>query len=294
MMCRGVAHYMHGDWQDARDLCSEAEGVFRGQCTGVQWERDTADSFGTWAVAMQGDFAELYDRVPQMMEEAYGRGDLYAATNIGTLVRPVLRLGKGESRRAQEELDALLRSWSRASFQVQHLNAMISQCQIHLHQNDAAAHAFMSEQWPRVRNSLLLYMQLPRVRVSYLCGRAALVQLLRHPRQLSLRAAVAGRIARLHRERAFWVAPHRMQLEGALWWHLGRRRRALSRLEAAARAFVEADLRMEGAATDHLVGRLRGGEAGRQQQRRVEAWLAGQGVSDLEGLLNVYAPVLSA
>ena len=68
--------YLEGDWTGAHTHCDRAGDIFRDRCTGVHWERNTANAFGLWALSHLGEFAELGRRWPRLLAEARDRGDL--------------------------------------------------------------------------------------------------------------------------------------------------------------------------------------------------------------------------
>ena len=53
-MVRGAGSLMQGQWKPAQTALDQAEQLFRNQCTGVTWERDTVHNFVLWALMQTG------------------------------------------------------------------------------------------------------------------------------------------------------------------------------------------------------------------------------------------------
>jgi eukaryotic-like serine/threonine-protein kinase len=56
------------------------EAILLERCTGVVWELGTARLMGCASLFFMGRFRELLSRVPALLQDAEGRGDLYEAT----------------------------------------------------------------------------------------------------------------------------------------------------------------------------------------------------------------------
>src|SRR5262249_18804510 len=174
-LARGIAGYMEGRWQSGREWCARAEEIFRGRCTGVAWELDTAHSFALWSLFFLGEVAEIGRRMPALLQEARERGDLYAATNLGTFVGHLTWLAADDAEGAQRGLHEVMAHWSRQGFHVQHLTGLMGQVQIDLYRGaGTAAWERVTGQWPALAESLFLRVQVVRIFMLHLRARSAL------------------------------------------------------------------------------------------------------------------------
>src|SRR5579883_3516401 len=81
-LAAGFVAFLEGRFPACGDRFAEAEAIFRGACTGVAWELDSAELFSLWSLFYRGDLARLARDTPERVREAEGRGDRYAVTNL--------------------------------------------------------------------------------------------------------------------------------------------------------------------------------------------------------------------
>jgi hypothetical protein len=111
-LAKGIADALEGRWESTRNLCDQAEGIFRTHCTGVMWELSTAQRFALWPLMFLGEVAEMGRRLPALIKEARERNDLYAVTNLSLVIRTFVRLVDDEPERARRELRQVMDEWS--------------------------------------------------------------------------------------------------------------------------------------------------------------------------------------
>ncbi len=290
-LATGIAAYMEGRWKSAREFSERAEGIFRDRCTGVTWELDTTHSFALWSLFFLGEVAELIRRLPLLIKEARERGDLYAATNLGTFVGHLTWLAADDPEGARHDLREVMRQWSQQGFHVQHLTGLMGQMQIDLYRGDgAAAWTRITSEWPALARSLFLRVQTVRIFMLSLRARSALVAAMTaRDRKPYLR--VAERDARrLERERMHWSEPLARLIRAGIAVLRGDSARALGLLDTAAPGLEAADMGLFAAAARYRQGQLLGGEQGRALRTKAHAWMAGQKVKNPSRMIALHAP----
>ena len=287
----GIAGYMEGRWRSARELCERAERIFRERCTGVAWELDTAHSFALWSLFFLGEVAELLHRLPLLRKEARERGDLYAATNLGTFVGHLTWLAADDPEGARRDLGEVMGQWSQQGFHVQHLTGLMGQVQIELYSGDGtAAWKRMTEQWPALAGSLFLRVQVVRIFMLHLRARCALLASAATVNPTPLWRAAERDARRLEREQMPWSVPLAQGLRAAVAAARGDRAAAATGLGAAVAGFDAADMGLFGAAARRRQGELLGGEQGRALVARADSWMAGQQIKNPARMAAMHAP----
>ena len=170
----GVAEFTSGRWQNARAGLERAEQILRDQCTGVAWELGTAHTFSLWSLFYLGELARMSQRSALLLREAQERGDLYAATTLGAFTEAIARLAADDAAGARRMVSEFLGQWSQQGFHVQHMIALMSQTYIDLYcENGSAAWQRINEQWPALKGSHLLVVQVIRALLVHLRARVS-------------------------------------------------------------------------------------------------------------------------
>ena len=125
-MVRGFAALMRGEWNSARKVLEQAETIFRDQCTGVTWERDTIHNFMLRALVQTGEIRELKERWSVFFRESQERGDRYAANMLSAFYMTMIKLAGNEQSDSEAELEAVLATGTNEVFNLQHSNAFES------------------------------------------------------------------------------------------------------------------------------------------------------------------------
>jgi hypothetical protein len=175
ILAAGIAEFTSGRWPTAHERLDQAEKLLRDHCTGVAWELGTARAFNQWSLFYLGEFAEMSRRSALLLADAQQRGDLYAATTLSTFSEAMARLADDNPEGASQLVDDALGKWSHQGFHVQHFLALLSRTYIDLYcGRGAAAWQRMERQWPALRASHLLNVQVIRCVMVAIHARAAL------------------------------------------------------------------------------------------------------------------------
>ncbi len=305
----GIAAYMEGRWRKARELSERAETVFRERCTGVAWELDTAQSFALWSLFFLGEVGELRARLPVLLKEARERGDLYAATNLGTFVGYLTWLAADDPEGARRDLGEVMGQWSQQGFHVQHLTGLMAQVQIDLYRGDGpAAWKRITGQWPALAGSLFLRVQVVRIFMLHLRARAALAAATSPPSgaarpesskgvEALLRAAEKD-ARRIERERMAWAEPLARLVRAGVAAARRDRQAAIGLLAAAVTGLEAADMGLFASAArrrhGQLLAQLLAGEEGPILIGQADAWMTAQKIAHPARMAAMHAPGFEA
>jgi hypothetical protein len=290
-LAEGITAYMEGRWQEARAACEAAAGIFRERCTGVAWELDTAHSFHLWALFFLGEVGEIAHRLPTLLQEARERGDLYAATNLGTFVGHLTWLADDDPEGARRDLGEVMAHWSRQGFHVQHLTGLMGQIQVDLYRGAAdSAWARVTGQWPALARSLFLRVQVVRIFMWHLRARSALAAAVHSPRPGPLWRAARRDARRIEREGMAWARPLAELLRAGVAAGRGDRAGARDLLRAAEVGCRAAGMGLFTAAVGYRLGQLLDGDAGQRRIADAVDWMAGQGIRNPARMAGLYAP----
>jgi hypothetical protein len=290
----GIAAYLVGEWRTAWRSCEEAERILWEHATGVMWEVTSAQSYRLGALTYLGALSEVTRAVPALLADAQDRGNLYAATEVRTR-QNIFWLTSDEPDRARQEVTEALAHWSSSSYYRQHYNALRALSQIDLYIGDGwAAWQRLVEQWPALRRSLMLRVQVLRIEAWSLHARAALqVAATGHNREPML-AAAERLIRKIDRERAPWSAPY-VPLAGAAMADIrGDRGSAVTLVERAIAGFESADMALHAAVARRRLGHLLGGDSGQALVRAADLWMTDQQIKNPLGMCRLLAPGLPA
>jgi serine/threonine protein kinase len=294
-LARGVAAYLEGHWRAARGICLDAERLFRDQCTGVAWERDTTNSFALWSLSHLGEVAELARRWPDLLQDARDRGDLYAVMNLSTYLMSVVKLTEGRADEAREELERVKAGWSRKGYHVQHNDQLWAGVQIELYSGRGlVAWELLSDSWTSLARSLLLRVQFIRTAMLSLRGRCALTASLErgHARSGAFLRMAAGDARRLAREGTPWSLAASHVIAAGLASARGDLGETLERLRSAADGFDAAEMSLCAASARYRLGEHLGGNEGAAIVESATGWMRAQGIREPPRIAAMYVPEL--
>jgi hypothetical protein len=290
-MAKGIAAAFAGDWRQALALCDEAEGIFRGSCTGVVWEMDTAQRFALWALMFKGDVAEMTRRLPFLLKEAQERDDLYALMNLSLVVGTFVRLAADEPDRARRELEQVMSRWSRQGFHVQHMNRLYDELQIDLYCGDGrAAWDRMSAHWQTLKASHFFRVQQVRIFLRDLKARCALAAASRASEREPLLRTAEHEARSLEREGMRWAEGLAGLLRAGIMLSRGAPEVA-ARLPKTAALLEDVEMPLHAAAAHRLLGGFLGGTEGQSLISQADSWMREQRVQDPSRLAALLTPV---
>jgi hypothetical protein len=287
----GAAGYLEGRFAAGLASIDRAIEVFRGRCTGVVWELDTAQMFGLWNLIELGLYGELRRRFVLVYKEAGERGDRYLQSTLGSCVGVHALLATDEVDRARGQMEEAIGGWSQRGFHVQHLNYFYGSLAIHLYAGDGpSAWRLAAETLPRLKASMLSRVQSIRIDVQNHAARSALATAAGSSEPAPLLAEAERCARRIEREGTVRSAPlARLVRAGAcrvrddLDGSVRLLRQAVDGFDAAAMGLYAACARRQ-------LGRLVGGDEGRELLARADAAMAAQSIANPERVTALYAP----
>jgi serine/threonine protein kinase/tetratricopeptide (TPR) repeat protein len=295
LMARGLTNFLEGDWSEAHKYCEQAAGLFREQCSGVHWERYTANLFNLWALNHLGEIAEFSRRWPQLLAEARDRGDLYSVMNLSSYMLTVVRLADDEPDRAREEIGQAMAAWSRGGYHVQHNEQVWGTAHIELYTGRArAAFDLVQWSWPALSRSMLLNVQFIRVGMVQLRARCALAAAVDCDEPEPILRIATSDARRLEKESTPWAVASARLVLASLAHVRGDRETTVKLLRDAADRFDKIPMTLCAEAVKRRLGVILGGDAGEALVARADAWMKEQGIRRPDRITDVYAPGFNA
>ena len=287
----GAAEFLIGRYSSGLELLNRAEAIFRERCTGVIWELDTARIFCLWSLFYLGRVSELSTRCHDIFQEARDRGDRYMIATPGPFVGTVVHLAEDDVEGARRFARQALGQWSHQGFHIQHLNFYYGNNYIDLYAGDAAAAwRRITETDPLLQSSLLLRIQQVHADVLQHTGRCAVAMaaVSADPRPL-LRVAEQS-AHRLDRQQLPWTRALAQLIKAGVASVRRETGRAEQLLADATHRFESADMGLFAAAARRHLGRLRGGDEGRELVDRADTWMRAQSIVDPARMASCLAP----
>jgi hypothetical protein len=256
----------------------------------MEWEVDTAEMFSLVSLYWMGEFAELRQRVPDILAGAKKRGNFYTLTNVGSFAAAIA-LAADDVECAEQQLREYCVIRSQREFLLQDLYELYNRIQNYLYRGDASIvwqyvvasqRVFARSLLPRIQNIRVMFTELRAT-----CALA--VASTSSDPESYLRSA--GRDARrLEREKMPWTKALAGLIYGMVAANRGDVARGIVRLKEAIALFDEVDMVLYGASARRCLGLWLGGDEGHDLVAEADAWMVGQRVQNPERLSAVFAP----
>jgi hypothetical protein len=294
-MTAGNAAWLDGRWRESLVLCEDAETILRERCAGADWEILIAQLSGLASMFFLGDIAALSRRLPSLLEEAEGRGNLLRATflRIG-FCSHIVWLAADEPETARQELEAGVAGWRHERLDYRHLWVRSARTDIALYRGevppaseplDPASRAFARTLNRFVQTGFIRGLDTrARRRLA-----AAAASTSPAERDALLRGA-EGHAKTMLGERTRWGDPLALLLRAGVATTRGETEPALRLLESAEFGFTAADMALHAAAARRRRGELMGGDAGAELISGSDTWMTAQGIKAPERMTAVLAP----
>jgi hypothetical protein len=286
----GIGRYLTGTFKTGLESLDGAFEILRERCIGVAWELDINGLFAANCMVQLGALRRLAQDSSRWLTDAVARGDMYMAVNLRIGHPNVRWLVADDPAEARRQVDLATAAWSNRGFHVEHYYALLALTNVSLYEG-RAKEAFdrVASQWPALRRSLM----------------PATVQQLRvYALQARARSAIAlsddgdraqlGRAARdaraIARERMPYATALATLLRAGVAHASGDRDAAAALLRSAATAFDAVDMALYAAATRRTLGKLLGGDEGRELVRLAETWMREETVKNPARITAMLAP----
>ena len=290
-LAAGVSYLQFGKWRSSVATLEETLRILRKECRDVTWEIATASTCQLLALNDLGDYAEMTAKCPPLLQGAMDRGDMYAATNIGTWVLPQVRLAADDAAGAGDSIREYASRWSQQGFHLQHLWALISEAYVDLYQGkgDEAVRR-LDQQWRAAKGSLLFRIYLPRTFSYHVRARACLQSAESAADPGPLLAQVLHDCQSLEQENTPFTAAAALLLHAGIASVRRDKAGAVELLRRAEQAFIGADMNAYVAAVRYAMGSMLGGDGGSEMRKRASEWMAQQGIRNPERMAALHAP----
>ncbi len=278
-MVRGFASLMRGEWQTARTVLDQAEGLFRLHCTGVTWERDTIHNFMLRALVQMGEINELKERWSVFFRESNDRGDRYAATMLSAFYMTLIKLAGNEQPETETELEAVLEQGSSGSFNLSHSNAFEALIHLYLYRSDVSRALIRFESvWPQYERSMLLRIRMTRIDLLEMRARCSLA-MAEKPGEpgIYLRRA-AEDAGRLESEGHKWCSAHALYIRAGVAACQEDPVRAIEYLLRASTCYDEVQMPLRAQLLRYRLGEIQAGPETRALHDKAEQWIKAQGI----------------
>jgi eukaryotic-like serine/threonine-protein kinase len=265
-MADGVAAYCMGEFRRSHESSVRAKEMLTNRCTGVAWERETADLYIILSSFYLGRLKEQSQRVDQGARLADERGDLFASTYVRSGLAMMSWLARGDPEGARVEVTRTEERWSNRGYFLAHFWCFIASAQIDLYAGDPRrALGRVEAEWPRLTQSLMLRsIQIVRVESHHVRARALLALAAaegdrgRRERLLREGASDADQLAD---EKLAYATPLAALVRAGIAATRGERGGAATQLAAAIAGFEAADMLLYAAVTRLRQGELLGDDA---------------------------------
>jgi hypothetical protein len=256
------------------------------------WVAANARIFGCHSCNLIGRYRELAQRGPRMLRQVEERGDLYTAVSLRTTTMAQIAITNDDPDEGRRHVREAMSHWSKSGFYVQHFYAMIAETDIELYAGDGArARARFERDARALRKSLMLHSAFARGMAAYLQGRCAIASIEAAPAARGARIAEARRIARrLEKDTATWAPTYAAIIHAGADNADGNPESAATRLREAVRHAEAADLDPQAWGARYQLGRLLGGDEGRELVAQAEQSMRDEGVRSPERIAGFAVP----
>ena len=292
----GSTRWSAGDWSGCVRHTEEGVAMLRRHCAGVFWEVNFGQTHALDALSWMGQLRKKNAILLEELEQARGRGDLYAETMYTLRDLPTLHLIADRGDEAEACAHAL-ESWPNRGFQVEHMANLYKQAEVELYRGEgAAATKRVEAEWDNLARSQLTRLQPFRIELNALRGRAALAAAHSLPtgsarkRLLQLAARVVQSLGREPPSvrGAVFGAP----VAAGVAVLRGDREEAARCLEKGVRAASESGMRLYEEALRYQLGRLTGGDEGRKAMSDAETWMRSEGMRRPDRYIPMLCPAI--
>jgi hypothetical protein len=280
-----------GDWAPALERFDGAVRLLQERCRGVAGDVGLARTGAMMALDAMGRIGEIAARATVWLREATELGNLFARIGA-SLNLAVARIAAGDVEGARALVRQTMTSWSQRGFHVQHLYALRLEAYGDLHEGRPhTAHARVVDAWRAVEASQLLRVQFGRIDMRLLRARVSIASAAaRWSGKVPLLAQAEEDAAALAREIRHDAGAAAALIRACAAEVRGEHGAALDLLDAAARGYEAAGMRVLAACAWRRWGQIAGGDEGRARVVEAEALMTEQGIAPVERWALLYTP----
>jgi serine/threonine protein kinase len=292
-LVRGISSYMLGQWKPALRSLDQAEHIFRNQCTGVAWERDTVHNFALRALIQMGEMTEVKRRWTVLFRESRERGDLYATSKLTTFYMTMIQLAGNQliDSETELELESAVNHPKGGRFTLEHASAFDSLMYLNLYRGDITnAWVRMDQIWPKYSGSMLLRIQLVRINLLELRARTAVAMAERAAERAIYMQQAKQDAQALEKEGQPWALAHACYVRAAIAACDEDSGHAIEHLKLAAKKYDAAEMPLRAQVLRYRLGELGEDAESRELRENAERWIRGRGIVSPVRWAGMYAP----
>lgn len=280
---RGVVEWGRGAWLPALNELDNAENIYRHDLIGASWEILAAQLIAFGCLSFLGRFDELRRRVVRIAEEAR-IGDDRLTLQWVLAWQAIVETLRGDPSAAKQAILGARARLPEQHYTLPHLFALHAATCMSLYAADGhVAYARLTREWPAMKRSQLLRIQVYRVEMLRLRAASALCAAAADPvARRVLHTAVERDLERIDREDVPWASAVALALRGELHIQQGALDQARHAWTLAEERLSAVQMESSAAATRRCLGLLLGGDAGEVLVRTADDWLVRHGVTDPE------------
>jgi serine/threonine protein kinase len=286
--------FIQNKFRRASEMFSEAIERHRATVGRAGFELDTVSMFWCWTLYYQGQIGELARRVPAMAEAAVRGGNRYTAVTLRSAF-PIAWLARLDPDPIETELDNAIASWGMpgGTYQLQHLFGMCSRIDLALYRgrpDDVTAR--LPGELKAVRRAMLDRAPMQAMLVWTSLARHVLARAATAPAG-SRRALLdeARHHLRAYRKLPIPLAAHSaLMFDGLIAEIDGDADTAVARYRTCIPLLENCDTHLFANAVRARLGRLLGGDEGRELTAGTRAWLERENVRDPDAVLQMLFP----
>ncbi|MEO8180982.1 MAG: protein kinase [Deltaproteobacteria bacterium] len=240
-----AVYWFHSRWRECRSRAEQSLARYRGLERGTQWEQAVVQTFRLAALAELGAYEQLLEEIPELLRDAFQRGDTFAATALDGYVVTAW-LARDQPERALEISEQVVQPWPRAEVLAVHYHHWITRASAlsYLGRQREALDELL-EQWPALQSAGYLMLAFIGSHLRFLKARVALGELWTRPeaaRVRLLRRLAEAELRCLRGTRTVFATAAADCVRAGLAAHAGARPAAAQHLEAAERRFMELEM----------------------------------------------------
>jgi serine/threonine protein kinase/tetratricopeptide (TPR) repeat protein len=288
---QGMMAYMGGDFRTSREELPRAIAMYREHAVASRFDLNFALVILAYTYVRLGDVHELSRHMPEALQDATERGDLFLATNLRLAEGNQWWLYRDDPAGAREVADEAVRGWSHQRFHLQHWYEMQARCEIDLYERKGAeALERVVRVWPQMQKAMLFRVQMIRTLVTELRARSELAAWKDGDAAALARASKAADF--LVRHPLPWCPPVGQMLLAGVAARRNDESGVCAALEKAAFAFDACDMTLHAATARACLGQWRGGQSGTKNADSASSVMRERGVQSPERLVEQWAPGL--
>ncbi|MCX4239268.1 serine/threonine-protein kinase [Paraliomyxa miuraensis] len=287
--CRGHVWMSVGEWERAFEDLEHATAIFREQCTGMAQELSYCEAHGAVCLLMMGRIRELNLRAPRLLRESQDRANPYVEGYARGLLGNVVLLAPDRVEEAEAQL-ATYRDTSRR-IEAHKLNYAAQTAALRRYMGDAeGAWAICEQDFPQMKKLSVLSAALAKAEFQLWRGACAVAGATAASDPKPLLAEALRSAARLIKHPSvFGQAYGYLTRAGAVALQ-GNEDAAVSDLRRAIELAEQRSMGTHLAAARERLATLVGGDEGREQHDKAQAYWEREGVLRPDRFIEMAAP----